>query len=110
MTLDSLLAQIAVALLGGVAAELLHWYALSRKAGRIAKYRRRPLYWGTTAGMVLLGGFMPMLFIDGAASALLCFHLGIATPVIVQKLIANIPAIASEQGPGDASFRDFFGW
>jgi len=110
MSLDSLLAQIAVALLGGAAAELLHWYALTRKTGRIAKYRRHALYWFTTAGMILLGGFMPVLYIDGSASALLCFHLGAATPVIVQKLIANLPAAAVAQGAEDTSFREFFGW
>jgi hypothetical protein len=110
MPLDSLLAQVAVALLGGAAAELLHWYALARKVGRIAKYRRQLLYWLTTGGMILLGGFMPLLYIDGSASALLCFHLGAATPVIVQKLIANLPAAAVAQGPEDTSFREFFGW
>jgi hypothetical protein len=110
MALDSLLTQIAVALLGGAAAELLHWYALARKTGQIEKYRQQALYWGTTAGMILLGGLMPVLYIDGAASALLCFHLGAATPVIVQKLIANLPTVAAAQGPKDTSLREFFRW
>jgi len=110
MPLDSIVAQIAVALAGGAAAELLHWYALARKTGRIAKYRRRALYWITTAGMILLGGLMPVLYIDGSASALLCFHLGAATPVIVQKLIANVPSAAVAQGPEETSLREFFSW
>jgi len=110
MILETLLAQIAVALSGGAAAELLHWYALSRKPGALAKYKIRPTYWITTAGMILLGGVMPLLYIQGAASALLCFHLGAATPVIVQKLVANLPATVAHQGPGEASLRDFFSW
>ena len=110
MILDSLLAQISFALLGGVAAELLHWYTLSRKSGRVAKYKRKLLYWGTTLGMILLGGIMPFLYIQGSASALLCFHLGAATPMVIQKLIANLPAATATQGPQDTSLRDFFSW
>lgn len=110
MVLEGLFAQILVALIGGAAAELLHWYALSRKSGRIAKYKKETLYWGTTAGMVILGGLMPVLYIQGSASALLCFHLGAATPVIVQKLIANLPSVAVAQGPEGTSLREFFSW
>jgi len=110
MVLESLLAQIFVALVGGAAAELLHWYALSRKPGEVEKYGVQPIYWFTTAGMVLLGGIMPLLYIQGTASALLCFHLGAATPVIVQKLIANLPTAVAHQGAGEASLRNFFRW
>lgn len=110
MVLDTLLAQIAVALVGGAAAELLHWYALSRKSGELEKYKVQPVYWITTAGMIFLGGIMPLLYIQGSASALLCFHLGAATPVIVQKLIANLPAAVAHQGAGETSLRTFFRW
>lgn len=110
MNLDSLTAQMAVALLGGVAAELLHWYALSRRPGGIGRYKVRTVYWVTTAGMVLLGGVMPVLYLQGTASALLCFHLGAATPVILQKLVANLPLAVAQQGPGGATLREFFSW
>lgn len=110
MVLESLLAQVLVALVGGLAAELLHWYALSRKRGGLKGYRVRTVYWVTTAGMVLLGGVMPVLYLQGTASALLCFHLGAATPVIVQKLVANLPSAVAHQGPGDLSLREFFRW
>jgi hypothetical protein len=99
-----------LALLGGIAAELLHWYALARKPGALAKYRVKPVYWITTLGMILLGGVMPVLYLQGSASALLCFHLGAATPVIVQKLVAAVPTAVSHQGPGDTSLQDFFRW
>lgn len=110
MVLDSLMAQIMAALIGGTAAELLHWYALSRKPGEVQKYKVHPIYWVTTASMILLGGIMPLLYIQGTASALLCFHLGAATPVIVQKLIANLPTAVAHQGGGEVSLRNFFRW
>jgi len=110
MVLDTLLAQVLVALAGGAAAELLHWYALSRKPKELDEYKVKPVYWITTAGMILLGGIMPLLYIQGTASALLCFHLGAATPVIVQKLIANLPSAVAHQGAGEASLRNFFRW
>jgi len=111
MTLDTLTSQIIVALLGGLAAELLHWYALSRKSGRVTQYKKKPLYWGTTIGMILFAGLMPVLYLQGSASALLCFHLGAATPLILQKLVTSLPAIATAQGIDDNdSIVDFFTW
>jgi len=110
MVLETLQSQVAMALVGGVAAELFHWYALARRPGVIAKYRLKVVYWVTTIGMILLGGLMPFLYIEGPASALLCVHLGAATPIILQKLVTAIPASTVEQGPGDTSIRDFFRW
>jgi len=110
MILETLAAQALVALFGGTAAELLHWYALSRKPGAIARYKIKSVYWIATIGMILLGGVMPLLYLQGAASALLCFHLGAATPVIVQKLVINVPVAIAHQGLGEASLRDFFTW
>lgn len=110
MILESLLAQVLTALAGGLAAELLHWYALSRKPGGAKGYRTRMVYWVTTAGMVLLGGLMPVLYVQGTASALLCFHLGAATPVIVQKLVANLPSAVAHQGEAGTTLRGFFSW
>lgn len=110
MVLDTLLAQVLIALCGGVAAELLHWHSLARKPGGAKRFSVHPVYWVTTGGMVALGGLMPVLYIQGTASALLCFHLGAATPVIMQKLIASVPAAAVRQGAGGATMRDFFGW
>ena len=110
MVLESLLAQILIALVGGLAAELLHWYALSRKPGGVKGYKARTVYWVTTVGMVLLGGVMPVLYLQGTASALLCFHLGAATPIIVQKLVANLPTAVVHQGPGEPTLREFFRW
>ena len=51
MILNSLAAQTGVALCGGIAAETLHWYALSRKPQALPAYRARPIYWITTAAL-----------------------------------------------------------
>ncbi len=110
MVLDTLLGQVLIALCGGLAAELLHWYSLSRKPGGARRFSVHPVYWVTTVGMVALGGLMPVLYIQGTASALLCFHLGAATPIIVQKLIASVPAAVARQGAGAPTIGEFFGW
>jgi len=110
MELNTLLAQIGVAIAGGFAAELLHWYALSRKPGGSKKYKVHAIYWVTTIGMIILGGLMPLLYIQGSASALLCFHLGATAPIILQKLVANLPSSVAAQGPEDTSMRSFFSW
>jgi hypothetical protein len=96
--------------MGGIAAELLHWYALTRKPGGIAKYRTQLIYWIATIGMIIVGGAMPLFYIQGSASALLCFHLGAATPVILQKLIGNAPAAVVHQGVSETSLKNFFCW
>jgi hypothetical protein len=59
--------------------------------------------------MILLGGVMPLLYLKGTTSAVLCFHLGAATPILLEKLIAVAPSIANPQG-GSGGFREFFKW
>ncbi|WP_326525260.1 hypothetical protein [Sphingomonas sp.] len=110
MSVDTLLAQVAFALLGGISAEILHWYGLSRRPGALPKYSKAPIYWITTLGMVAVGGIMPALYINGTASALLCFHLGAATPVTLQKVIAAAPKAVTTLGPEETSMTDFFRW
>jgi hypothetical protein len=55
---------------------------------------------------------MPVLYISGAANALLCFHLGAATPLLLQKLVSAVPQAAQPMGPtgSGASLREFFSW
>jgi hypothetical protein len=91
-------------------APLVRTVAQTRRDGAIPEYRAKPLYGATTFGMIWIGGAMPILYVQGSASALLCFHLGAATPVIVQKIAANVPSPVTHQGPGEASLRDFFRW
>lgn len=94
---------------GGVAAEVLHWYMLARQPAGAARYSAGTVYWVSTLAMIGLGALMPVLYIEGAASALLCFHLGVATPIILQKLIAALPAVVQGQG-ARPTLRTFFSW
>ena len=111
MQLSELWQQILVGFIGGAAGELLHWYLLSRKPEGIKPYSARTAYWITTLGMTALGALMPVLYLAGPASALLCFHLGAATPILLQKLVSTIPNIANVQGgSGQPNMREFFRW
>jgi hypothetical protein len=111
MVLDQLWQQVAFAVLGGVGGEVLHWYMLSRKPAGSARFARRKGYWVWTVGMIGLGGLMPVLYISGSASGLLCFHLGAATPILLQKLISAAPEVVVPQGAADgASLRQFLSW
>jgi hypothetical protein len=113
MQITQLWAQTLTAILGGLACELLHWYSLSRKPSGAARFARHPVYWITTLGMILFAGAMPLLYLEGTSSALLCFHLGAATPILLQKLIASAPHLTRSQGAGgtgDPTFVQFFGW
>src|SRR3712207_708788 len=98
MILDEWWQQVAVAVIGGVAAECLHWYMLARQPGGASRFRKHAVYWVTTGIMVLLGGIMPLLYISGAASSALCFHLGAATPILLQKLASAAPQLAGAMG------------
>jgi hypothetical protein len=109
--------QIEFAVAGGCAAEILHWYMLTRQPNGASLFAKHPGYWLCTLGMIAVGGLMPALYIDGSASALLCFHLGAATPLLLQKFVTAIPAIATKQGgnvsdarPPAARLRSFFTW
>ncbi len=113
MQVTQLWAQSLTAIIGGLAGELLHWYSLSRKPGGAARFAKYPAYWVTTAGMILLAGAMPILYLQGTASALLCFHLGAATPILLQKLVTAAPQAVRGQGSTESArptFAQFFGW
>jgi hypothetical protein len=112
MQVTQLWAQFLLGIGGGFACELLHWYSLSRKPGGATRFSHHAIYWITTVGMILVGGAMPLLYLQGTASALLCFHLGAATPILLQKLVATAPQLARGQGGQEdaPTFRQFFGW
>jgi hypothetical protein len=111
MRIDELWQQVMFAIAGGLAAEILHFYMLSRKPGGTARYRQRRDYWLWTIGMIAIGGLMPALYIEGTASALLCFHLGAATPLLMQKLVTTIPEVANPQGESaKPTLKEFFTW
>jgi hypothetical protein len=113
MQVTELWIQWLLGVAGGLGCELLHWYSLSRKPGGTKQFSKHPVYWVATTGMILLGGAMPLLYLQGTASALLCFHLGAATPVLLQKLVAAAPQLTRGQGGpslGGGTFRQFLAW
>ncbi|MCK6681146.1 MAG: hypothetical protein L6R30_01855 [Thermoanaerobaculia bacterium] len=109
---ESIWQQAALGAAGGIALEVLHWYSLSRAPGRARRFAKGVVYWVATAFMVGLGALMPLLYVSGSASALLCFHLGAATPLLLQKLTTAVPKIAQPQGMKEEApaLRDFFSW
>ena len=109
MLIGDVMTQFMIGIGGGVACELLHWYTLARKPGGVKPYMTKPVYWVCTAGMVLLGGFMPILYTNGPMPAILCFHLGASTPILLQKLGTTPPRLMGPQG-ARASLRSFFEW
>lgn len=91
MVVDSILAQATFGALGGASLEVLHWYRLSRRRASRQEFRTDPVYWGATAAMILLAAAMPPVYLEGSANALLCFHLGAATPLLLRKLVSATP-------------------
>jgi hypothetical protein len=113
MQVTQLWIQSLLGVAGGLGCELLHWYSLARKSGGVARFSHHAIYWVTTAGMILLGGAMPLLYLQGTASALLCFHLGAATPLLLQKLVAAAPALTRGQGGANSpapTLQQFLAW
>jgi hypothetical protein len=111
MQVTELWQQVLFGFLGGGAAEILHWYLLARKPRGAGAYAKHLLYWVTTMAMIGLGALMPVLYLSGPASALLCFHLGAATPLLLQKLVSAAPHLAQAQGLADqTTLRNFLDW
>jgi hypothetical protein len=98
MHVSNIWAQVSFAVLGGVIAEILHWYLLSRKPEGISAYLPKPSYWIFTAVMVCLGGLMPVFYLSGDASVLLCVQLGATAPIALQKIVSTLPDVVQHQG------------
>jgi len=90
MTLDSELAVFGVGFAGGVANEILHWWGL-RENPKLPQYATRPLYWVVTLAMMVLGGGLAWLQLGGHADGLIAFQIGLAAPMVLQKLAKVAP-------------------
>lgn len=90
MALESELAVFGVGFAGGVANEVLHWWGL-RENPQFPQYAKRPLYWIVTFAMLLLGGGLAWLQLGGHADGLIAFQIGIAAPMLLQKLAKAAP-------------------
>jgi hypothetical protein len=97
---------------GGAIAELLHWWNL-REAEQLPAYRTSLFYWGITAAMILAGGFIAWLYFGARAEGIIAFHVGVSTPLILQKLVTSVPQPAGAKNivmnPAP-SVRNFFTW
>jgi len=75
---------------GGLLAELLHWWNL-RQSTNLPDYRKSPFYWGITAAMILVGGFVAWIYFGNRAEAITVVHVGLSSPLILQKLVTSLP-------------------
>lgn len=112
MVLEGGLLVFGIGCAGGVIAELLHWWNL-REAPQFPDYGSSPLYWIITIAMIVAGGFVAWLYFGERAEAIIALHVGISTPLILQKLVTSVPQIQGGRNtivaPG-ASVRSFFTW
>jgi hypothetical protein len=112
MTVDGAVSVFAIGSAGGVLAELLHWWNL-REATQLPAYVKSPLYWIITLVMVGAGGFIAWLYFGAHADGVVALHVGLATPLILQKLVTSVPqergakSIVVAPAP---SVRNFFTW
>ena len=112
MTVDSAASVFAIGSAGGVLAEVLHWWNL-REAAQLPAYVKSPVYWMITLAMVAGGGLVAWLYFGSHADGIVTLHVGLATPLILQKLVTSVPqqtgakSIVVAPAP---SIRNFFTW
>ena len=112
MTVDGDIGVFAIGSVGGVLAEVLHWWNL-REAKKLPDYAASPLYWILTALMISSGGLLAWLYFGAHADGIVALHVGLATPLILQKLVTSIPKETGERnivGKPAPSVRNFFTW
>src|SRR5262245_35452261 len=106
MALESDLAVFGVGIAGGAANELLHWWGL-RENPNLPEYAKRAFYWIVTLGMILLVGGLAWLQLGSHADALITFQIGLAAPMLLQKLLKAGPEQGGGMGSTQPSVRDF---
>lgn len=110
MLIESDVAVFAVGVAGGASNELLHWWGL-RESPQLPKYAKSAFYWLVTLAMVFLGGALAWLQLGSQADALIAFQIGLAAPMLLQKLVKVAPQAGGGMGgsPPTGSLRDFLG-
>lgn len=109
MQLVTPLQVFGVGFAGGFLLELLHWYAL-RKERRMPAYAKNPIYWIVTALMAVSGGGLAVIYFGDRAEAILALHVGISTPLILQKLSTTAFKTPGGKGRSDVGLLSFFDW
>src|SRR5215475_4010272 len=93
---------------GGAVLELLHWYNI-RRDPQFPAYARSPVYWVVTILMAAVGGGLAWLYFGSQGEAIVTFHVGLSTPLILQKLATTVANIPGGRGSGP-SLISFFRW
>jgi hypothetical protein len=106
--LTSSLEVFFVGLAGGVVLELLHWYNI-RRDPQLPIYASKPLYWIVTALMATVGGGLALLYFGSRADAIVTFHVGLSTPLILQKVATSAANVSGGRG-GGPSLMSFWTW
>jgi hypothetical protein len=99
MMLTTPLEVFLVGLGGGALLELIHWYAL-RRDERLPAYARNPFYWLVSIAMAVAGGLLAWVYFGGRAEAVIALHVGLSTPLILQKLATTIADTPGGKGGG----------
>jgi hypothetical protein len=97
---------------GGVLAELLHWWNL-RESPQLPAYSASPFYWALTVAMILAGGLVAWVYFGERAEAIIALHVGLSTPLILQKLATSVPDTKGAKNiiaTPTPTVRRFFTW
>src|SRR5215218_192989 len=112
MIIDAGYAVFATGCAGGIVAELLHWWNL-RESPQLPIYAKSWFYWSITLAMILAGGFVAWVYFGERAEAIVAMHVGISTPLILQKLATSVPQAKGSRNiivTPAPSVRRFFTW
>ena len=109
MQLNSSLEVFVVGTFGGVLLELLHWYKL-RRDERLPDYVGSPHYWFISFAMALVGGSVALLYFGARADAILVFHTGLSTPLILEKATSTLALQPGVKGRGSREWIRFLDW
>lgn len=91
---------------GGCLLELVHWYAIRREQ-KLPDFAKRPLYWIVSALMAIAGGGLAVLYFGARAEGIVALHVGLSTPLILQKLATTMATPGAKGGRGLIAF---FNW
>jgi hypothetical protein len=112
MVIEGATGVAGIGLAGGVLAEILHWWNL-REDRQLPDYAKSPKYWIITLAMILAGAFITWIYFGQRAEAIVALHVGISTPLILQKLAISIPQVGGSRNiiaTPQANIRRFFSW
>jgi hypothetical protein len=112
MVIEGATGVAGIGFAGGIVAEILHWWNL-REDKQLPEYAKSLKYWIITVAMILTGGFVTWIYFGERAEAIVALHVGISTPLILQKLAISVPEIGGSRSilaTPQASVRRFFSW